>query len=96
MNKEEMIFHLKKDYPYRNSKEFKKDIKNNFKMEDLNFREVYTKIINYQIKKYGNPVFTEYYDECFQETQMHKKAQSKDRKSKRRNYESKRYYQKGK
>lgn len=49
--KEKILFEIYKDSSEINSKEFRDRLRN--KHKDINFSDVYTKINNYQIKKYG-------------------------------------------
>ena len=48
---EEIIFQRNKDKRFRNAEEFKGTILKNFKNVDVS--KIYVKIVNYQIKKYG-------------------------------------------
>lgn len=48
----EYVFNLEKDKAFNNSNEFYKMIKDKYKMERS--PELYRRIINYQIKKYGS------------------------------------------
>ena len=48
---ERFIFENEKDTPFRNGKEFYKLLKDKYKLEMI--PNLYTKIVNYQIKKYG-------------------------------------------
>ena len=90
MNKEELIFNMKKNTPYRNAREFKGDIIKNLKIKDIDFKDVYAKIINYQIAKYGERLSVSTEVECWKGLGKQKSILSNNRKSKRKNYESKR------
>ena len=48
---ENFIFEIEKDTPFRNGIEFYKLLKDKYKLEKL--PELYKKIVNYQINKYG-------------------------------------------
>ena len=90
MNKEELVFNLKKDNAYKSSRDFKEDIIKNLKIKDIDFKDVYARIINYQIKKYGESLAFNFE---YSMGEIKKNAQRNIwRKSKRRNYESKRRY----
>jgi hypothetical protein len=51
MDKEQLIFELYKDKPISNTTEFKKMLNGKFKVTDV--MELYVKIVNYQIDRYG-------------------------------------------
>lgn len=92
MNKEELIFNLKKDTPYKNSREFKEDVIKKLKIKDIDFKEVYARIINHQIKKYGGSLGSICCEKYIKGDGKEKSIRARDRRSKRRNYESKRRY----
>lgn len=92
MNKEELIFNMKKNTPYRNAREFKEDIIKNLKIKDIDFKDVYAKIINYQIAKYGEMLSMSTEVECWKGLGRQKAILSNSRRKKRRNYESKKRY----
>lgn len=48
---ENIVFERYKDTSFRSSKDFRKQVK---EYRNIDVREVYTKITNYQIKTYGN------------------------------------------
>jgi hypothetical protein len=53
--KEDIIFSLYKDKPIRTAKEFRKEIENKYK--DVNTKELYLRITNYQLDKYGHSLW---------------------------------------
>lgn len=92
MDKEELVFNLKKDTAYKSSRDFKEDIIRNLKIKDIDFRNVYVRIINYQIRKYGEPLFTKIEVESWKGLGKQKSILSCQRRKKMRNYDRKRYY----
>lgn len=50
--KEQTIFELEKNNPVRSSKKFKEYIKNKYG-KDIDSKNLYIEIVNYQVKKYG-------------------------------------------
>lgn len=52
--KEKFIFEEFKDQPLHGAKHFKENIRQKYGMEATS--DLYTKLINYQIMKYGNPL----------------------------------------
>lgn len=47
------LFELYKNKPLNNSGKFKKEIKNNYSLNDKEISELYIKLVNYQVKTYG-------------------------------------------
>lgn len=52
--KENVVFELLKDVPIKSSKALKRELIEDYHLEDRNASNVIVKIKNYQIKKYGN------------------------------------------
>lgn len=50
--KEKIIFENEKDNPFRNAETFRKKVKELYNIE-ADYSDIYRKIINYQLKKYG-------------------------------------------
>lgn len=64
INKEKMVFELYKDKPVA-SKTFRPLVKRKFKLNDKQITNLYARINNYQLKKYGRRIdkgeYIEYY-----------------------------------
>lgn len=57
--KEDCIFSQFKDKPFKNAVVLKGAITKHFKnMSDKDIEDIYTRIVNYQIEKYGNVLHT--------------------------------------
>lgn len=82
---EQQIFDELKDTSIRSSKHFK----TKYQGADIDFTRLYTKIVNYQIQKYGHTLSSYFvpkktYEECLRQSR-----QKRQRRYNRRNYERK-------
>ena len=82
---EQQIFDELKDTSIRSSKHFK----TKYQGADIDFTRLYTKIVNYKIKEYGQPLSTDLvpkktYEDCLREGRN-----KRQRIYKRKNYERK-------
>ena len=82
MNVEELLFHQYKDQPLTSAKKFKNDITKNF--EYVNCSDLYRRIVNYQIEKYGCALNVRTYEENRREECIRASIQAKQRRYSRR------------
>jgi hypothetical protein len=79
--KENIIFSLYKDKPVRSAKEFRNEIERKYGKE-VNAKELYLRITNYQIDKYGYMLW-DYDDEYTTEDYLRRANNARNRRKQR-------------
>lgn len=76
--KEDIIFSLYKDKPLRTAKEFRNEIESKYK--DINAKELYLRITNYQLDKYDHVLWDSENEYSNREDCIRKANNARDRK----------------